>query len=131
MQTERLERFVAATDDACRPADVEERRRELEEFGEVVDERADPRDVNVLRTLADDTRYRIVRVLATAGEELCVCEFAPLLSVSESAVSHALGDLTEAGLLDRRKDGRWRYYETTARAEAVLDALDGTREDVR
>jgi len=46
-------------------------------------------------------------------------------------VSHALGDLTEAGLLDRRKDGRWRYYETTARAEAVLDALDGTREDVR
>jgi len=122
---------VAATDDECCSGDVLERRRELEGFAEVADERADSRDANALRALGDDTRYRIVRVLAAADEELCVCEFAPLLSVSESAVSHALGNLTETGLLDRRKDGRWRYYETTPRARALLDALDETREGER
>jgi hypothetical protein len=34
-------------------------------------------------------------------------------------------------LLDRRKDGRWRYYETTDRATALLEALDGTTGDAR
>ncbi|NHN41924.1 winged helix-turn-helix transcriptional regulator [Halorubellus sp. JP-L1] len=126
MQTERLERFVAATVDECCGGDVTERRRELEGFAAVAEERTDSRDVNALRALADDTRYRIVRLLAAAGEELCVCEFAPLLSVSESAVSHALGDLTDAGLLTRRKDGRWRYYGPTPRARALLAALDET-----
>ncbi|MFC6952126.1 metalloregulator ArsR/SmtB family transcription factor [Halorubellus litoreus] len=131
MSTSRLERFVAATDDECCPSDVEARRRELSGFAATADERSRARDLDVLRTLADDTRYRIVRILEAAGEELCVCEFAPFLSVSESAVSHALSDLTTAGLLDRRKEGRWRYYETTERATALLDALDATAEGVR
>jgi DNA-binding transcriptional ArsR family regulator len=51
--------------------------------------------------------------------------------VSESAVSHALGDLTTAGLVDRRKDGRWRYYAVTERATALLSALDATAERER
>jgi DNA-binding transcriptional ArsR family regulator len=48
--------------------------------------------------------------------------------VSESAVSHALADLVDAGLVDRRKAGKWRYYRTTDRAARLLDALDATRE---
>ncbi len=117
---------MAAADDDCCPADVEERRRELSELAATADERSRARDLDVLRTLADDTRYRIVRILDAADGELCVCEFAPFLSVSESAVSHALGDLTTAGLVTRRKDGRWRYYEPTERATALLSALDAT-----
>jgi ArsR family transcriptional regulator len=126
MESQRLARFVAATDDDCCPDDVDERRRELETFAAAADERSRARDLDALRTLADDTRYRIVRLLAAADEELCVCEFAPFLSVSESAVSHALGDLMTAGLVDRRKDGRWRYYAVTERATALLSALDAT-----
>jgi DNA-binding transcriptional ArsR family regulator len=42
-------------------------------------------------------------------------------------VSHALSDLHDAGLVTRRKDGTWRYYEPTDRAVALLDALDRTR----
>jgi DNA-binding transcriptional ArsR family regulator len=128
MQSNRLERFVAATDDDCCPTDVTDRRRDLEGYAATADERSRARDVTALRTLADDTRYRIVRVLDAAAEELCVCEFAPFLSVSESAVSHALSDLTAAGLVERRKEGRWRYYQPTARASALLDALDATVE---
>jgi DNA-binding transcriptional ArsR family regulator len=56
-----------------------------------------------------------------------VCELTPVLEVGHSAVSHALADLREAGLIERRKDGRWRYYQATERLDAVLDALDRTR----
>ena len=50
------------------------------------------------------------------------------MAVSDSAVSHALSDLTEAGLVTRRKEGQWRYYDTTDRADGLLAALDSTRE---
>lgn len=80
-----------------------------------------------MSALANETRYKIVRILHTAGEELCVCEFSPLLDVSDSAISHALSQLTDAGLVTRRKDGKWRKYKTTVRADALLVALNGSR----
>jgi DNA-binding transcriptional ArsR family regulator len=49
--------------------------------------------------------------------------------VSASAVSHALSDLHDAGLVTRRQAGTWRYYAPTDRAVALLDALDSTREE--
>ncbi|MFD1644198.1 helix-turn-helix domain-containing protein [Haloarchaeobius litoreus] len=48
----------------------------------------------------------------------------PLVDVSDSAVSHALSTLADAGLVDRRKEGRWRYYRATDRARALLAAVD-------
>jgi DNA-binding transcriptional ArsR family regulator len=59
---------------------------------------------------------------------MCVCEINPIVDVSDSAISHALSDLREAGLVTRRKDGTWRYYEATERAKALLAALDETQE---
>jgi len=76
--------------------------------------------------LGDETRYRIVRALAESEKEMCVCEFDLVLDVSESAVSHAFRELYDKGLVQREKRGRWRYYETTDRAEAILDALEGS-----
>lgn len=64
------------------------------------------RDVRALSALGSDTRYRIVRLLVTAGDDLCVCELAPLFDVSESAISHALSELTDTGLITRRKEGK-------------------------
>jgi DNA-binding transcriptional ArsR family regulator len=124
--TDRLERYLEDERGGCTDADVSERLAELEEI-DAAGESLLETDVEVLSALANNTRYRIVRILHTAGEELCVCEFAPLLEVSDSAISHALSKLTEAGLLARRKDGKWRKYRTTARANALLVALDGSR----
>jgi len=45
------------------------------------------------------------------------------VDVSDSAVSHALSELTDAGLVARRKEGKWRYYRTTDKAERLLGAL--------
>lgn len=89
------------------------------------------RDVEALKALGSDTRYRIVRHLVAADEERCVCELTPRFEVSDSAVSHALSDLADAGLVSRRKQGTWRYYRPTDRAASLIDALDASRGEDR
>lgn len=125
-ESRRLRRLLADRLGECCDADVEDRVDELRAL-----ERGLPADaggdLRALGTLSDDTRHRIARSLSAADGELCVCELSPLVAVSDSAVSHALSDLTEAGLVTRRKEGQWRYYDTTERADALLAALDGTR----
>ena len=123
---QRLRRLIADEVGACCDADVEERLGALDAL-----ERTLPRDVGsdlaAMKALGSETRYRIVRLLAAAEGPLCVCEINPLVDVTDSAVSHALSDLADAGLVEREKRGTWRYYETTDRAEALLEALDATR----
>lgn len=123
---DRLERLVEGELGECCAADVEARLETLEGFAAAVPADADE-DVGALKALGNDTRYAVVRLLAAAGRELCVCEITPVVDVSDSAISHALSTLHDAGLVRRRKDGTWRYYETTERAERLLGALDATR----
>lgn len=85
-------------------------------------------DVQLLSTLANETRYEALRVVASAEEELCACEVEASLAVSQSTVSQALSRLHDAGLVDRRKEGRWRYYEATQKAATLLTTLDAIRE---
>jgi len=126
--TDRLQRYVADECGSCTDEDLAERLAELEELNDSVGGSDLEIDVELLSALANETRYRIVRMLhAAEGDELCVGELSPLLDVSDSAISHALSDLTDAGLATRRKDGKWRMYRATPRANAVLVALDGSR----
>ncbi|MBO4248643.1 winged helix-turn-helix transcriptional regulator [Halomicrobium sp. IBSBa] len=125
-QSERLERLLTRELGECCAGDVEDRVESIESHAATIP--SDPEaDLTALATLSNDTRYRIARLLSAAEDELCVCEISPVVDVSESAISHALSDLREAGLVTRRKDGTWRYYEATARTTALLSALDETR----
>jgi len=74
----------------------------------------------VFKALADPARVRIVNVLATSGEPVCVCHLIEPLGLSQPTVSHQLKKLTDAGLLEREQRGKWAYY--SLRPEAV-DAL--------
>lgn len=127
-QRPRLRRLLADELGECCDGDVEHR---LDELQSLTDGLPDDHqsDLLAMKTLGNGTRYEIVRLLVAASNELCVCEITPLVDVSESAVSHALSDLTDAGLVTRRKDGTWRYYDTTDRAEHLIDTLDATREE--
>jgi DNA-binding transcriptional ArsR family regulator len=60
------------------------------------------------RVLGDPTRVRILDALSSA--ELCVCDLATLLGVSESAVSHQLRLLRGMRLVRSRRDGRMVFY---------------------
>lgn len=84
-------------------------------------------DVQLLATLGNDTRYGALRLIAAADDGVCGCDLEPTLGVSQGAVSQALSRLFSAGLVDRRKEGRWRYYSATPRAKRLLDTLDEIR----
>ena len=60
------------------------------------------------KVLGDPTRIRIAHALAT--EELCVCDLANLLGLSQSTVSHSLRALRQMKLVRFRKDGKIAYY---------------------
>jgi ArsR family transcriptional regulator len=95
--------------------------------GHELPEQALAADVDVLATLGSETRYETLRLIADADNPVCVCELEPALGVSQGAVSQALSRLSSAGLVDRQKEGRWRYYSATPRAERILRVLDETR----
>lgn len=84
-------------------------------------------DTDVFGALANDTRYKILRLILLADDSVCGCELEPHLDVGQSSISQSLSRLRAAGLLTRTKDGRWRYYDTTPLAEAVVEALDDAK----
>ncbi len=61
-----------------------------------------------LRILGDPTRIKIA--FALSKEELCVCDIANLLGVSQSAVSHSLRTLRQMKLVRFRREGKIAYY---------------------
>ena len=60
------------------------------------------------RALGDPTRVRILDALSKA--ELCVCDLAGLLGLTESAVSHQLQLLRAMRLVRSRRAGRHVFY---------------------
>ena len=60
------------------------------------------------KALADPTRIRIISALMKT--ELCVCDIAALLGISQSAISHQLKQMRDQRLVGTRKEGRIVYY---------------------
>lgn len=92
-----------------------------------VDSEALLADLQVLSAISNDTRYELLRRISKADDGVCVCDLEASVGVSQSAVSQALSRLYTAGLVSRRKEGSWRYYETTRTAETLLATLDSLR----
>jgi len=64
--------------------------------------------VKILKALADPTRLQILELLK--NEERCVCGFIPALRKAQSTTSKHLDILYDAGILDRRVEGRRTIY---------------------
>jgi ArsR family transcriptional regulator len=58
---------------------------------------------------ADATRARILHALSLT-DELCVCDLALLLGLSQSTVSHQLRQLRDRRVVTRRREGRVIHY---------------------
>jgi DNA-binding transcriptional ArsR family regulator len=80
----------------------------------------------LFKALSDPTRVRILSALA-AGE-LCVCDVAAALGMSQSAISHQLRVLRQLRLVRRRKDGQMAFY--TLDDEHVSDLFRQSLENV-
>ena len=62
----------------------------------------------LFRIFGDSTRIRILYVLFEA--EMCVCDIAQLLGMTQSAISHQLRALKNARLVKSRRDGKTVFY---------------------
>lgn len=60
------------------------------------------------RVLSDPTRIRILQALESG--ELCVCDIASLISLSQPSVSHHLKALRQLGIIKFRKSGKMTLY---------------------
>lgn len=76
----------------------------------------------IFRALADVTRLRIMRLVATM--ELAVGEIAQVLGQSQPRVSRHVAILCDAGLAERRREGSWMFLRSRAtRDEGLLSSL--------
>lgn len=78
---------------------------------------------DVFRALGDPARVRIVNVLATSGEPVCVCHLVEPLGLSQPTVSHHMKKLLDAGIVDREQRGKWAYFSLRAEAAEKLAAV--------
>jgi DNA-binding transcriptional ArsR family regulator len=95
----------------------------------------------ITKALSDETRVRAL-VSLRAGE-LCLCQVIEFLRLAPSTVSKHMDLLHKAGLVERRKEGRWHYFRLAGKGgdpaaqqalRWVLHALDGQKslkEDAR
>ena len=63
---------------------------------------------DLFRIFADSTRIKILYVLY--GSEMCVCDIAQLLGMTQSAISHQLRALKQSKLVKYRREGKTVFY---------------------
>ncbi len=78
----------------------------------------------ITKALSDEMRVRAL--LALRQGELCLCQIIELLGLSPATVSRHMDVLVRAGLVERRKEGRWCYFRPAGRraSRAARRTLD-------
>jgi ArsR family transcriptional regulator len=87
----------------------------------------------LFRALGDPARVRILNVVATRAEPVCICELTAPLGLAQPTVSHHVRKLVDAGLLDREQRGKWAYLslrpDAMSRLASLTDLKGATRAD--
>ncbi|MBP3040783.1 winged helix-turn-helix transcriptional regulator [Bacillaceae bacterium Marseille-Q3522] len=62
------------------------------------------------KALADKKRLQIMNILTQKGE-ICVCDLAPLMNMTQSKLSYHLKILFDANIILKETRGTWSYYK--------------------
>ena len=83
---------------------------------------------DLYKVFGDPTRIRILYALS--GGELCVCDIAELLGMTQSAISHQIRVLKQSSLVKFRRDGKTVYYSLADAhvATILIQGLDHVQE---
>ena len=74
----------------------------------------------LFKIFGDSTRIKILYVLFES--EMCVCDIAQLLGMSQSAISHQLRALKQSKLVKYRRDGKTIFYSLAdGHVRTILD----------
>jgi len=77
---------------------------------------------DLFAALADPTRLRLLHLLQQE-KELCVCDLGAALDVPQPTASRHLGALRRAGLVEVRREGRWKFYALAPARDAARRGL--------
>ena len=77
----------------------------------------------LFKALGDAARVRVVNLLATSDEPVCVCDLMEPLGLSQPTVSHHMKKLLDAGLIERQQRGKWAYSSLKREAVDKLAAV--------
>ncbi len=85
-------------------------------------------EVELFKAVSDETRIRILKLLAGCEKPICVCEIVDSLQLPQYLVSRHLNILRRAGLADDSRDGIWVSYSIPDRlsplVHRVLEAIN-------
>ena len=74
----------------------------------------------LFKIFGDSTRIKILYVLFES--EMCVCDIAPLLGMTQSAISHQLRSLKQSRLVKARREGKTVFYSLAdGHVRTILD----------
>ncbi|MBS4196388.1 ArsR/SmtB family transcription factor [Lederbergia citri] len=62
------------------------------------------------KAIADKKRLQIMNFLTERGE-MCVCDLAPLMDMTQSKLSYHLKILLDANIITKRTEGTWSHYK--------------------
>jgi ArsR family transcriptional regulator len=66
--------------------------------------------VELLKALADPTRLSMIATLRRQAGPVCVCDLVAAFNLTQPTISHHMGVLKRAGLVESEKNGIWVYY---------------------
>ncbi len=73
--------------------------------------------------LGSPARVRLVNLLASSGEPVCLCNLIEPLGLAQATVSQHLRRLVEAGLVLREERGKWSFFSLDSEAFERVGAL--------
>jgi ArsR family transcriptional regulator len=73
--------------------------------------------------LGNPARVRLVNLLASSGEPVCLCNLIEPIGLAQATVSQHLKRLVETGLVHREERGKWSYFTLDSDAFERVSAL--------
>jgi ArsR family transcriptional regulator len=117
VEKDRLARLIESG--RCRVAEAPTYANHLKRLAqEACDTNTISKLTRLFKALGDETRLRIMEILE--AQEMCVCELMVALDLTQPTASHHLGLLETAGLVKRRKEGKWVFYSLTKETTELL-----------
>ena len=82
----------------------------------------------ICKALGDSNRLQIVQMLSEG--EKCGCKLLEAFNITQPTLSHHMRILTECGLVNARKEGKWSHYslncETLKEYKQFIEGLSCT-----
>jgi ArsR family transcriptional regulator len=91
--------------------------------GPVLDQEEAAATAALFAALGNPARVRLVNMLASSEEPVCLCNLVEPLGLAQATVSQHLSRLVEVGLLEREERGKWSYFSLNPEAFERVVAL--------